>query len=317
MKKITFLFFLFSLSKLSGQRIEKFYDYNHKESTVENARFYSVKLKTDSGWFRQDYYIQDLKLQMRGTYEDSSLKIGNGQFIYVYSNQKIKQIGKMIHGKKEGIWLTFHPNGYLSDSTVYKSGNPIGVSFGWHDNGVLRDSTKYEPDGRSTKVIWFDNGVLSSAGRYNEKGKETGVWIYNRKDGKLAAKEIYEEGKIKNRIYYDLAGNPEKDTSNRDANATFKGGVKELMNYLGKHLVFPEAYKIIHTNQVTILVNFTIDETGVLKIIEHSIPFKTPFDNEVDRVLKKMPLWTPGISHNRNITQYFNLPVTFINAKED
>jgi len=35
------------------------------------------------------------------------------------------------------------------------------------------------------------------------------------------------------------------------------------------------------------------------------------FDNEVVRVLKKMPLWIPGKSNGENVSVYYVVPVKF------
>ncbi|HEY5407892.1 MAG TPA: hypothetical protein VIJ92_12430 [Ginsengibacter sp.] len=35
------------------------------------------------------------------------------------------------------------------------------------------------------------------------------------------------------------------------------------------------------------------------------------FDNEVVRVLKKMPLWIPGKSNGENVSVYYVIPVKF------
>jgi len=36
------------------------------------------------------------------------------------------------------------------------------------------------------------------------------------------------------------------------------------------------------------------------------------YDNEVIRVLKKMPKWKPAIQNNQPVARYFTQPVTFM-----
>jgi protein TonB len=38
------------------------------------------------------------------------------------------------------------------------------------------------------------------------------------------------------------------------------------------------------------------------------------FNNEVLRVLKKMPQWIPGKSNGKNVAVYFTIPVKFVPA---
>ena|ERR1022692_4285042 len=83
-----------------AQRIEKYYSYNWKETKPVDARFYSLIDKTDSGWYRRDYFLATKRLQMAGLFEDSNSKLQNGYVYYFYSNGKIEQSGKCEHGKK-------------------------------------------------------------------------------------------------------------------------------------------------------------------------------------------------------------------------
>jgi hypothetical protein len=58
--------------------------------------------------------------------------------------------GYNLHGKRQGLWLSFHPNGMLSDSTVYDNGNQIGTSLSWYatveiyDHGKLQDKQYFD-----------------------------------------------------------------------------------------------------------------------------------------------------------------------------
>lgn len=38
-----------------------------------------------------------------------------------HENGKIKEQGKLLNGQKEGIWLTFHPSGYMLTREKYKN----------------------------------------------------------------------------------------------------------------------------------------------------------------------------------------------------
>jgi antitoxin component YwqK of YwqJK toxin-antitoxin module len=98
-----------------AQKTEKFYDYQWKVTDGPHARFYSIVERTDSGFHRLDFYVHDMTLQMESS-------------------------GRYLHNMKEGLWLVYHPNGMMADSTVYVNGIPIGACMAWYSNGIPSDS---------------------------------------------------------------------------------------------------------------------------------------------------------------------------------
>lgn len=143
---------LLMFSQIKAQKIEKFYDYKWEKCKPNAARFYSLITKSDSGYFRKNYYIKERTLQMEGNYEDSLCKIENGRFILLHPNGSLKEIGKYKHGKKEGIWLSYHNNGIISDSAVFIQNKKIGKSLSWYPNGAQRDSVYLNEDGSGIEV---------------------------------------------------------------------------------------------------------------------------------------------------------------------
>ena len=66
---------LIAAIQLSGQTIEKYYDYKWNECEADEARFYCQIIKTDSGYVRKDYFIHEKKFQMVGKYKDKETKM--------------------------------------------------------------------------------------------------------------------------------------------------------------------------------------------------------------------------------------------------
>jgi periplasmic protein TonB len=58
-------------------------------------------------------------------------------------------------------------------------------------------------------------------------------------------------------------------------------------------------------------VRFVVDKDGTITGVELEKSGGKDFDNEVSRVIKKMPQWKPGIQHGKNVAVYFKLPVIF------
>jgi antitoxin component YwqK of YwqJK toxin-antitoxin module len=173
--------------------------------------------KTDSGWLRNDYYLGTRTLQISGLYEDSTNKIANGYFRFFYPNGIPESFGKNVHNKKEGLWMRYHQNALMQDSTVYINGMPVGTSLGWHANGFLADSIVYGNDGMAVEVRWNTNGNPSCAGRL-KNDTLTGPWVYFHKNGQVAAMENYDMGVLKSVQYYDSsAQKTEKPIADRKA----------------------------------------------------------------------------------------------------
>jgi antitoxin component YwqK of YwqJK toxin-antitoxin module len=306
-----FLLLLFFVINATAQKIEKFYDFAWKPSQPVAARFYVLIEKVDSVWQRKDYFIKERSLQMKGSYLDSACKIAHGSFKYYHANGKLQYEGDCVHGKKEGLWLSYHANGLMSDSTVYANDKPIGTSLAWHSNGYISDSAVYNQDGSGIKVSWFDNGVPASAGRYAAGYKQNGKWQYFHKNGQKSAVEVYSNGVLINKEYFSEDGASIRDTTNKDRQASFKGGKDAWQQFILKQLYFPDQYKIVNADKIVVVVDAVIDEDGKLTDVEVAVPFHPDFDRIAVNALKKSPKWTPAILHNRRVKYKIRQAVFF------
>lgn len=89
----------------------------------------------------------------------------------------------------------------------------------------------------------------------------------------------------------------------------FPGGMDKLRQFLERNLQTPGGLESGET--VTVKMKFVVGYDGVLRGFETIQDGGTAFNNEVVRVLKKMPDWVPGRSNGRNVSVYYVLPVTF------
>lgn len=295
-----------------AQKKETFYDYAWKPTDdFGRARFLAVVEKKDSLWLRTDYFIKEKKIQMLGAFRDEETNIEQGPFEYYHANGNLQSKGAYTHGKKNGLWLSFYDNGMMFDSVVYDNGNIIGTSQGWHRNGFPRDSSIYRPDGSGVSVNWYDNGVPSDAGVYTTGRKKQGKWQYFHRNGQLSSLEIYEADKLLSKQYFDEQGMEVSDTTPKDREASFPGGIKAWTKYLEKNLYFPSQYKINGSDQIVVTVDWTVDEEGKVGDVFVSSPFHPAFDKIAAEVIQKSPKWLPAISHNRKVKAYRRQPVTF------
>lgn len=304
--------FIFSQHSYA-QKIERFYDYRWKEVTdATHARFYATIEKKDSVWLRQDFYLREGRLQMKGYYKDADCKIAHGEFKWYHPNGYLQTAGNYTNNKRSGVWLSFHENGMMSDSVFYnENGGIVGKRLGWHTNGMMADSTMINPDGSGVSIYWWENGNPSAAGRYAAGQQRHGKWQYFHSNGQLASLETYNNGKLIDKEYYNEKGLKQADTSEHDREASFPGGLAAWQKYLQKKLYFPPQYKLVNTDQAVVMVRFAVEEDGSISEPTVTIPLHPDFDKIALDVIKRSPKWIPAISHNRKIKEYHSQPVTF------
>ena len=90
----------------------------------------------------------------------------------------------------------------------------------------------------------------------------------------------------------------------------YPGGMSPLKKFLEKYLKNPEDLQ--EGENVKVKIRFIVGYDGNLKGFETVQDGGTAFNNEVVRVLKKMPQWIPGKTHGENVSVYYTIPVNFI-----
>jgi periplasmic protein TonB len=115
----------------------------------------------------------------------------------------------------------------------------------------------------------------------------------------LAAKQVDDEPQIRDRS---------------EIMPEFPGGIEALKRYLSRNLRMPD------TNSepgsvVKVIARFVVGADGKVSNIEIIQAADNIYNDEVKRVILKMPDWKPGSQNHRNVAVYFNLPVNFVNAE--
>lgn len=302
---------------INAQKTEKFYNFQWKECNANEAQYYAITQKVDSGYSRKNYFIKQQKLLYSINCKDSICKIKNGEFISLYPNGKIESKGMYIDNKREGTWFNFYHNGKMKDSVVYSNGNPIGIILSWYPNGFQRDSVYSSVEKSGAKVSWFDNGTPSSYGTFAAGQKKTGKWKYFHKNGKISAIETYQDLKLIDVKYFDEKGEPLNSTDIKDTPAKFPGDEKKwarnIMEYIMSY--FPQGFKLINTHKVSVVANFTINEEGKIENVYLSVPFDDNLDHIIIKVIQNSPEWIPATNHNRKVKQDRRIPISFSDQK--
>lgn len=297
---IVLLFALYCMPA-TAQHYEHYYDYQWHPCEPAASRFFSEITKKDSLWERKDYFIHERSLQMHGYYTDTSCKVPQGDFLYYYSNKRLQSMGRYKDGHKDGVWVSYYPNGMMEDSITYTLGKKTGIEYGWHSNGSLKDSAAWNNDGSGLEVSWYDNGNPSSAGRYSAGYNQNGKWQYFHKNGKLSALELYKDGVLADKQYFDEEGNGLLDTTNTEKAAEFPGGSKAWQKFMEKNIYFPSQYKFENADKAVVVVSAIIDEDGNVTNVELYTPLYPAFDEIALKAIKHSPKWQPATQHNRHV----------------
>ena len=98
-----------------------------------------------------------------------------------------------------------------------------------------------------------------------------------------------------------------------DVEATFSGGERAWRKYLEQNLnpnvpVENSAPVGIYT----VIVQFIVDKSGAVSEIKTLTNFGYGMEQEVIRIMKQSPMWTPANQNNRTVKAYRKQPVTFV-----
>lgn len=89
----------------------------------------------------------------------------------------------------------------------------------------------------------------------------------------------------------------------------YPGGIKALLDFLKKNIHAPK--DVGEGEEVSVKIKFVVNYNGKPESFDVIKSGGVAFDNEVIRVLKKMPLWIPGKSNGENVSVYYVVPVKF------
>ncbi|MGZ3851889.1 MAG: energy transducer TonB [Flavisolibacter sp.] len=94
----------------------------------------------------------------------------------------------------------------------------------------------------------------------------------------------------------------------------FPGGEQAWLNFLQKNLVAPGELEPGEKKMVAI--KFQVSPEGTVTNFEVVQSAGRSFDNEVIRVLRKMPRWKPAIQNGQPVARAFTQPVTFVGIEQ-
>lgn len=93
----------------------------------------------------------------------------------------------------------------------------------------------------------------------------------------------------------------------------YPGGADALRNFMLKNLAQPDDLE--EGEKIVVMASFIVNKTGQIESVKIIGSVLSDLDKEVIRVIKKMPLWKPGMQNGKPVSVFFNLPVTFLTVE--
>ena len=98
-----------------------------------------------------------------------------------------------------------------------------------------------------------------------------------------------------------------------DTLPSYKGGEKELYQFINENFHPSQSIKRETGNsEQVIIVNLTIDTSGVIRNILYPQSCGTMVEQEFNRVINKMPVWNPGFKNGKKVITQIHFPIRFI-----
>lgn len=90
----------------------------------------------------------------------------------------------------------------------------------------------------------------------------------------------------------------------------FPGGMSAFANFLRKNLRYPESAREAGISG-KVFISFVVEKDGRLTDVKVLRGIGYGCDQEATRVLKKSPLWNPGIQNKREVRVLYTIPLVF------
>ncbi len=278
--------FVVNVSANESDTLVMFFDKNDQEVNLENASYIIKVYEQNSNWIIEEIDIENL-VDLTSGHQTGKIHTNSDQFSAFFPSGVKKVEGKLKKGKAIGIWSW------------------------WHQNNTLEKTGTFDINNLQTGTwsSWFEHGSINYEGNF-KNGLKHGEWKYYHSNGNLSAIEFYKNNELLNVKHWDKKGKAIDNELIVQTLAEFPKGTKALDKFLKNNIEYSEeAFEEKIEGQV--IVSFMIDKKGVARnpIIVKSL--HPDLDREAIRMVKILPKFIPGTKHNRAISNYKILPITF------
>lgn len=168
-----------------------FFDAKWKETTADNAFYFRIDKRTNSGYERTDYFASNNQIQMQGEYLTLDPEIKIGEFKYYHANGKLKHVGRYSENKGIGTHYWYFDNGKLEVIENYSKGKLNGKYKEYNNNGNLSTDTYFENGIQNGYTKYYhEDGSLHSEGLF-KNGYRDSSWKYYDEQGNLLGTKVF------------------------------------------------------------------------------------------------------------------------------
>jgi antitoxin component YwqK of YwqJK toxin-antitoxin module len=183
MKVISIAILVLACMNSHAQEGTIYFDKDWNESSSNKAHFYRIySYNSDSTVSVKDYYKKGDRLQMTGTFTDTSFSTKIGYFEYFHKNGNILYRRTFnSKGNRQGIRQIFHRSGKKCCELTYKDGIKEGPNNYYYRNGQLKWTINYQNNLLSGwRTIYRRNGSIRKEVEYEEDYKTGNYSKYSR-----------------------------------------------------------------------------------------------------------------------------------------
>ena len=143
---------------------------------------------------------------------------------------------------------------------------------------------------RQTKIVYRKPGMDSTLLYLNKTGVST-IKYHNG-----ALEQFGDTANLQRRVFLTVNNKPRPTI--------------DIEKFLAANMVYPEK-AVAKRTEGTVMVKFIVNEDGALSDFKITKSLGEGCDEEVIRVLKKMPRWKPGLINGSAVKVYYSQPVNF------
>ena len=305
MKQLFYFLFLFVIA-VNAQTSEKgevtYLDFNHKPTIKEKASYYEFKIpyKGEIIKFQKYYIASNTKAYLVEKYYLDKEDRKQGKYNSYFKDGIIKFVGIYKDDQKFGPWKNYKKAPFISLDSI--------------DNSSYLASLKYYKDDFKNGKFkeFYEDGSIQGEGQYKNNNLYDECKWYHR-NGQLSSLEFYKEnGKIKDIQQWDEKGveSYKKLKPNHNTKASLILLSHNLKRYLSSGMN-KNIYKKYPNQNGKVYVQILLDKKGKIHVMNTKSTFGITlgYENDIKKIIQKMPLQKPIYYHNQLVALRFTLPI--------
>lgn len=344
------LFYLFSLiiqfSFIQQIYAQQYFSENYGLVTLSTPTYFSQTISPIVKDGQQYYHVierykKDNILKLEGTIRHQNLPYAFiGTIKTYYPSGQLESVKRYDHKSRIiDKAYQYYPSGQLESIKQYDhKSRMIDTAYQYYPSGrtqMIRYFPQTETDSTVKYIAYFDslgNKTLDQGTGFIEFGTpdenfksgkmiehlQEGEWTGKRRllDNKIGTfKELYRKGEfIEGTLTKENGELYHYDSTNRDVQPTYPGGVEKFMKLVTKNYSYSkEALK----NKVAgiVEISFVVDKNGDLTDFNIIQDLGYGTGEEAIRVIKKSKRWTPGLQGGAPVRVGFSLPLRLSASK--